>query len=65
LTERGLALFTESSLAQCLPCRYLCSGSERGALYSMNGTVFGIILIVLAGAGGAALWVDTIRKRDK
>jgi len=31
----------------------------------MNGTVFGIILIVLAGAGGAALWVDTIRKRDK
>jgi hypothetical protein len=31
----------------------------------MNGTVFGIILIVLAGAGGAALWADTIRKRDK
>jgi hypothetical protein len=31
----------------------------------MNGTVFGIILIVLAAAGGAALWIDTVRKRDK
>ena len=31
----------------------------------MNGTVFGIVLIALAAAGGVFLWVDTIRKRDK
>lgn len=31
----------------------------------MNANVLGVILIVLAAAGGAALWVDTVRKRDK
>jgi hypothetical protein len=31
----------------------------------MNANVLGIILIVVAAAGAAALWVDTVRKRDK
>jgi hypothetical protein len=31
----------------------------------MNATVLGIVLIAVAAAGAAALWVDTVRKRDK
>jgi hypothetical protein len=31
----------------------------------MSGTIIGVILIAIAAAGGAALWVDTVRKRDK